>query len=62
MSGGAVYDKEAILDTPDARFAAVAEVDVEDVAKRRGKCDWCCGDSRFVDCRDFTNIDNWLTV
>ena len=35
---------------------------MEDVAKYGGKCYRGCGDSRFVDCRDFTNIDKRLTV
>ena len=35
---------------------------MEDVAKDGGKCDRCCGDSRFVDGRDLANINKRLAV
>ena len=35
---------------------------MEDVAKYGGKCDWCCGDSCFVDGRDLANINKRLAV
>ena len=35
---------------------------MEDVAKHGGKCDRCCGDSRFVDGRYLANINKRLAV
>ena len=55
-------NKKGVLDTVEASITPIPNIHMNDIAKGRGKRDWCSGSSGFANGSHFSEFQNRFSI